>query len=100
MRGWKERLAATNDHWVDEEAVLVDEIELDAVGRELGTADREVTVHLLLETADLLGDAVAGKPRVPLDVLEGRRNTTFGSRCQISANSRTTAAGSLSAVSQ
>jgi hypothetical protein len=70
MRGWKERLAAAHDHRIDEEAVLVDEIELDAVSRERGTANLEVAVHLLLETADLLGDAVAGKPRVPLDALD------------------------------
>src|SRR5215216_4351463 len=73
MRGWREGLAAAHDHRVEEEAVLVDEVELDAVGRERGTTDLQVAVHLLLETADLLGDAVAGKPRVPLDALEGRR---------------------------
>jgi hypothetical protein len=55
---------------VDEEAVLVDEIELDGVSRERGTADLEVAVQLLLEAADRLGDAVAGEPRVPLDALD------------------------------
>src|ERR687896_2623487 len=73
MRGWKERLATTHDHRVDEEAILIDEIQLDAASRQRGAADLEVAVHLLLETADLLGDAVAGKPRVPLDALEGGR---------------------------
>src|ERR687887_420147 len=80
MRGWKERLAASHDHRVDEEAVLVDEIELDAVSRERGAADLEVAVHLLLETADLLGDAAAGKPRVSLDALKGRRKDDLRER--------------------
>src|SRR5919106_6003300 len=80
MRGWKERLAAAHDHRVDEEVVFVDEIELDAVSREPGTADLEVAVNLLLETADLLGDAVGGKPRAPVDALEDPRKDDLRER--------------------
>ena len=93
---------AAEDDGRDEEPILVDQVELGTCAGEPRPADGDLAVELRLEPRDLLLDAARCGPGVALDLGQRARETTFGSCCQMRANSASSSEidGSSSAVSQ
>src|SRR5918992_1939180 len=69
----EEGRAPTGDDGMDDGLVLVDQVELHERGGQIGAADADVPLDLLLELGDRVGDGALRQRRVAPDGLERAR---------------------------